>query len=216
MHKAVVRYFRAVLAAVILSLGTFISVSAFTTGSYGSSSYGSCAAGQACSISVTSDGGLSISLTPTASGACSTNYDSVSVLTDDSNGYSLTISNNSATTNALVSGSNTISSTTGTAASPVALGINRWGYRVDTTTSGNYSTPSSFGSGPTTQLTNVNYPITPIFAQTQLSGSSDIIATNSGSSDPATTTTVWFGTCANTTIASGTYTTTLVYTAIAD
>ena len=210
------KFFDLTLLSLLFLSATFVSVSAFTTGSYGSSSYGSCASGQACSISVTSDGGLSISLTPTSSGDCSTNYDSVSVLTDDANGYSLSISNNSATTNSLVSGSNSISSTSGTASSPAALSINQWGYRVDTVSSGGFSTPSSFGAGPTSQVTNVNYPISPLFAQTKLSGSSDIIATDSTSSDPATTTTVWYGTCANTNIASGTYTTTLVYTAIAD
>ena len=216
ISRRVANYFSAALILIVLISGSITNVSAFTTGSYGSGGYGTCAHGQACTISVSSDGVLSISLTPSTTGTCSTNYDTVSVLTDDSNGYTLSISNNSATTNALVNGSHTIGSTSGTASSPIVLGANQWGYRVDTSTSGNYATAGSFGSGPTTQLINANYPIGPTFAQTQLSGSYSTIATDSGASDPATTTKVWFGTCANTTVASGTYATTIVYTAIAN
>jgi hypothetical protein len=113
-------------------------------------------------------------------------------------------------------GANTINSTSATLASPATLGINNWGYRVDDTISGNYATTTTFGSGPTTQVTNASFPISPTFAKTLLSTSTDTIATDSGAADPAVSTPVWFGVCADTSIAAGTYSTTVIYSAVAN
>lgn len=204
MHKWLIRLFGVLVSAIMLSGGY---VAAYTTGTYGSGTYGSCQYGSACSISLTSNGTISVDVTPTSTGRCTIQSDTASVLTDDSNGYTLTLADSSTNT-ALDDGSGTIPATTATFASPAALTANKWGYRVDGL--------GSFGSGPTTAQSNIAPPSS-TFAGIKASNlTADTIATTATAANPAQTTIVWYGACADTSVSSGTYTTQVTYTAVAN
>jgi hypothetical protein len=171
---------------------------------YGGGTYGSCQY-NSCSLTISSNGTLSINVTPAPGGACSTQDDTVSVLTDDPSGYTLSLTNSNTNT-ALLNGLAAINSTTATQASPATLVANQWGYRVDGV--------GGFGVGPTTAQTNVS-PDSILFAGVPASNANpDTIASTSGAADPAVNTYVWYSVCTGTTIASGTYTTQITYTAI--
>ena len=171
---------------------------------YGSGTYGSCQY-NSCSLTISSAGTLSINVTPASGGACSTQSDNVSVLTDDPSGYTLSLTNSNTNT-ALLNGTVAINSTSATQASPAALVANQWGYRVDNI--------GGFGAGPTSAQTNVS-PDSISFAGVPASNANpDTIASTSGAADPAVSTYVWYSVCTDTTIASGTYTTQITYTAI--
>jgi hypothetical protein len=191
------------LAAVFLMSG--LSVSADST--YGSGLYGSCQYGS-CSITVTSSGTVNLNVSPAPGGVCTVQSDSVAVLTDNSNGYNLTVTDSSTNTH-LINGSNTISASSGTYASPTNLATNTWGYRVDGL--------GSFGSGPTTAQSNVT-PSTIsslTFAGMAASNQTPVqLANTSAPADPAQTTTVWYGVCADQTQPNGTYSTQVTYTGI--
>jgi hypothetical protein len=198
------------LVAAVVASGLYTSsayAQIYPTGTYGSATYGVCSYGAACSISVTSNGTVSLNVTPAAGGRCTIQSDSVAVLTDDSNGYTLTLAD-SGTNTALINGASSINATSGTFASPTALTADTWGYRVDGV--------GSFGSGPTTAQSNISPPSW-LFAGVEPSTSSaDTIASTSAAADPAQTTTVWYGACADTLVASGTYTSQVIYTAVAN
>ena len=180
---------------------------ALPSGTYGSGAYGSCEYGEACSISITSNGSISLNVTPSASGSCTIQSDTATVTTDDTNGYTLLLANTSNNT-ALVNGPATIDTTTGTISSPATLAGNNWGYRIDGL--------GGFGSGPTSsQLNSSRGSI--LFAGIKASNQlADTIATNSGAANPAISTTAWFGVCADTTVPSGDYTAQVLYTAVAN
>lgn len=198
------------LPAFFVCLGLLLcggSAAAYPSGTYGSSTYGSCQYGVTCSISLSSNGNISLNITPTSGSKCTIQSDSATVLTDDSNGYTLTLAD-SGTNTALVNGAATINATSGTFASPAVLTGNSWGYRVDGL--------GSFGSGPTTSQSNVS-PGSALFAGIKSSIQTvDTIASTSSAADPAVTTTVWYGACANTSVSSGAYTTQVIYTAVAN
>lgn len=171
---------------------------------FGSGTYGACQY-NTCSISISTSGTVSLNVTPAPAGACTTQSDNVSVLTDDPNGYTLTLANSS-TNQSLVNGSATINTTNATQASPAALAANSWGYRVDGI--------GGFGSGPTSSQTNINLNST-TFAQVPASNAPpDVLANTSVAADPAVSTTVWYSVCANTTETSGTYLSQVTYSAI--
>lgn len=195
-----------VLIVLVLLPSTLVA-SAYQSGTYGSGDYGICSYGVACSISLTSNGTVSLNVTPGAGGKCTIQSDTASVLTDDSNGYTLTLADNSTNT-ALLSGGNSIAATSGTFASPTALTANTWGYRVDGV--------GSFGSGPTTSQSNA-IPGSLTFAGIEASNQTpDVLADTAVAADPTVTTTVWYGACADQTVTSGTYTTQVTYTALAN
>lgn len=194
------------IIAAILSAPVGIA-SAYTTGTYGSGVYGACVYGQACSITISSSGSVDLNITPTSGGSCTIQSDTVSVMTDDANGYSLTLAD-SGTDTSLSNGSNNISADSGTFASPSPLSGNSWGYRVDGV--------GSFGSGPTSAQTNGSRPAA-LFAGIEPSNSNgDTLASTSSAADPAVNTSVWYGACADTSVGSGQYTTQVTYTAVAN
>jgi hypothetical protein len=200
-----VRLFQALLLVVTASLISCMSVAADST--YGSGLYGSCQYG-GCSITVSSDGTVNLDVSPVAGGNCTVQSDSVGVLTDNSNGYVLSVTDSTTNTN-LVNGSNTISASSGTYASPASLTTNSWGYRVDGL--------GSFGSGPTTAQSNTSASsISSLtFAGMAASNQTPVqLANTSSPADPAQTTTVWYGVCADQTQPNGTYSTQVTYTAI--
>ncbi len=200
MYKLATLIGIAMLAAVALVAPSYANT-------YGSGNYGTCQYG-GCSITLTTSGTVSLPITPVGgSTTCTTQSDSVGVLTDSSTGYILTLAD-SDTTTALsgVSHGGTITASSGTPASPATLSANKWGYRVDGL--------SSLGSGPTTAGTNTA-PLSLTFAGVQpSSGTPDTIATTSVAANPTVTTSVWYGACAAATLTADTYSDTVTYTAV--
>lgn len=87
----------------------------------------------------------SFSITPDATGKASSNFDTVTISTNNTAGYKLQLKDADATTTL---GTSTIAAHTGTAAAPTALTtVNTWGYRLDG--------GAGFGAGPTAAQTDV-------------------------------------------------------------
>lgn len=153
----------------------------------------------------TTSGTVNVDVAPSGAGAQTIASDTVSVSTNDSAGYTLKLAEATIQT-ALVSGSDTIPASSGSQASPVAASANTWGYRVDGI--------GGFGAGPTSSASN--QPIGSVkFAAVPATASPNTIKTTSspGAND---TTTVWYQVSADTNTPSGTYTNTVVYTAVAN
>jgi hypothetical protein len=206
MSRGLLR-FSILTGIVIATTSASTLVFAYTSGTYGSGTYGACSYGNVCSITLSSNGSISLDITPASGGRCTIHSDTASVLTDDSNGYTLTLADNGTNTS-LVNGGATIDATSATIASPAAISGNHWGYRVDGL--------GSFGSGPTTSQSNVS-PDSTLFAGIKASNqTADTLAATSTAANPAVTTTVWYGACADTSVASGAYTTQVTYTAVAN
>lgn len=157
----------------------------------------------AATISMTSGTTVNIGLTPTTGGVVSSASDTVSVSTNNTTGYTLSVANTDANTN-LVSGANTIAAHAGTQASPTALAVNTWGYRVVGVggfTGTAYSAETNNGSSTST------------WAGIPAAGSGNVLKTTSAVAS-ADTTTVWYAVRANSTKAAGTYTDSITYTAV--
>lgn len=151
----------------------------------------------------TTSGTVSADVTPTGSGAQTIASDTVTISTNSSAGYTLKVALAVAAPTALTSGGDTIPAIGGTQASPIALTANTWGYRVDSI--------GGFGAGPTSSASNQAIAGT-TFAAVPATASPNTIETTAttASSD---TTTVWYGVAVDTTKPSGTYTSTVLYTA---
>jgi hypothetical protein len=178
---------------------------------YGAGNYNAgvyCGGSNTCGISLSTSGTVSLNITPVGgSTICTDSSDSAAVTTDSGAGYTLTLGDGDTNTN-LVGGSHggTIAASSGTVGSPAVLTANKWGYRVDGL--------GGFGSGPTTSGTNTA-PLSLTFAGVQSSANTpDTIASSSAPADPAVTTTVWYGACANTTLPTDTYSDSVTYTAV--
>lgn len=187
-----------ILLAFVMPSGTA------SAGTYGSGTYGSCQFGS-CSITLTSSGSLALNVTPAAGGRCTIQTDPVSVQTEDSNGYTLSLTTSTPTT-AMTNGAHTISATTGTQASPQLLGVNQWGYRVDNL--------AAFGAGPTNAVGNGPIPGSSFAGVPASNATPDVLANSAALANPAVTTQVWYGLCADPTTVAGTYTNQVTYTAI--
>lgn len=176
------------------------------TGVYGKGAYGSCTYGS-CSITLTSSGTVNIDVTPTATGKCTVHSDTATVQTGNSEGYTLTMT--ASTTDAALTGtSDSIPASSSTAVSPTTLGMNTWGYRVDGL--------SSFGNGSTVAQDSEATPGVTFAGVPASDQSSAAIATNDQAVDTGEATTIWYGACANTSIAAGAYSATITYTAVAN
>lgn len=151
----------------------------------------------------TTNGTVTANILPTVSGAETIASDTVTISTNDTNGYTLKLEDSDSTTS-LSSGGNTIAATTGTQASPIALVAGKWGYRVDSL--------GGFGAGPTTAQSNIAISSTK-FAGVPASGSPNTLKTTATTASNDTTT-VWYGVAADTSQAVGTYTDTVTYTAL--
>ena len=126
--------------------------------------------------------------------------DSLSVSTNNTSGYNLTLANNDTTTS-LQSGANTIGAHSGTHASPTALANNSWGYAIP---GGNFDASYS-------ALTNVTSSSTKWAGVPSSSSPNTLKTTASTASGDSTT--VWYSVKADTTKPNGTYTDTVTYTA---
>ncbi len=157
-------------------------------------------------ISVSTSGTVNVNVIPTGSGAQTISNDTVTVSTNDPDGYTLQVAETGASSD-LVSGSNTIPASAGTQASPTVMATNTWGYRVDSV--------GGFGAGPTSPAASTAISGSITFAAVPVTASPNTIKTTStvASND---TLSVWYGVAANTTQPAGTYTNSVTYTATAN
>jgi hypothetical protein len=151
----------------------------------------------------TTSGTVNVDVAPSGAGAQTIASDTVTVSTNNAAGYNLKLAEATASSD-LVSGSDIIPASSGTQASPVVAAVNTWGYRVDGL--------GGFGAGPTSAASN--QPIgSRTFAAVPATASPNTLKTTSA---PATndTTTVWYQVSADTSTPPGTYTNTVIYTAV--
>jgi len=156
---------------------------------------------------LTSNGTLTLNVTPTGAGAQTIGSDTVTVSTNDSNGYTLSVADSTTNTN-LVSGGNSIPASSATQASPAAQSVNTWGYCVPSIGGFGANCPSGAASSQAISGSNK-------FAGIPSSASPNTIATTATTASNATTT-VWYAVAANTTQPTGTYSSTVTYTAVAN
>lgn len=156
----------------------------------------------AATISLTTSTNVGISLTPTAGGVVSSASDTVTVNSNSSTGYTLSLADADATTN-LVSGGNTIAAHTGTFAAPTTLANNTWGYRI--------VSAGGFGGTAYSAETN-NASSSSTWAGVPASGSPVTIKTTASTATNDVTT-VWYGVKVTTAKPSGAYVDTVTYTA---
>jgi len=140
-------------------------------------------------------------LTPNITGTQSTNNDVVTVSTNDTDGFTLTLQD-ADVTRTLASGGNSFAAGAGTPAVPAALANNTWGWRVDGL--------SAFGAGPTATINNAA-PSALTYAGIPANASAfTLLATATTGSQ---VTDVWYSARANDTQPTGTYTDVVTYTA---
>lgn len=143
-------------------------------------------------------------LTPDVTGRQSVQKDTVTVGTNSTSGYTLTL-NDADTTYTLASGGNSFAAASGTPASPSALANNTWGWRIDSL--------SGFGAGPTSAVSNVA-PSALTFAGIPANASPVTIKTTG--TNGSSSTDVWYSARANNSQPNGTYTDIVTYTATAN
>ncbi len=201
LKKVRIKYLSVSLLIFGVLFGVTGAVSAITANTTISSAVGSL-------ISITTNGTVNLDVLPTGAGAQTIASDTATVNTNDSLGYTLTLSSSSAVT-ALTSGANTIPAlTAGTQSTPIVQTVNTWGYCVPSV--GGFSTFC-----PSVNASNAAISGTYKFAGIKASGSGNTIATTNTAAVNATTT-IWYAVAANTSQATGTYTNTVTYTATAN
>lgn len=156
----------------------------------------------AATISMTTSTNVAIALTPTTGGVVSSASDAVSVSTNNTAGYNLTVSSSDASTN-LTSGANTIGAHAGTQAAPTALAVNKWGYRVVNV--------GGFGATAYTAETN-NGSSSSTWAGMPAAGAANTLK-STATTAANDITTVWYGVKVTTAQPAGAYTETVTYTA---
>lgn len=154
----------------------------------------------ASTISMTTSTNVAIGLTPTSGGVVSSASDTVSVSTNNTTGYALTMSDADATTT-LTSGANTIAAHNGTYGTPTVLAGNSWGYAV---AGGNFSVSYSAETNNASSTTK--------WAGVPASGSPQQLKTTASTATNDQTT-VWYGVRATSAQAAGAYVDTVTYTA---
>ena len=155
------------------------------------------------SITITSAGPVDINVTPTDTAVMSSANDTVTVDTNHADGYTLSLEMNGATTT-LANGSDTIAAHSAVVGSAYDLAANTWGFRVDGA--------GDFGAGTTTAESNVETSAH-TWAGVPAKGSPVTIKTTS-SPAAGDETAVWYAMKADASKPSGTYTTTVLYTAV--
>lgn len=152
-------------------------------------------------ISITTSGSVALNVTPVSGGAQTSASDTVSVSTNNSAGYTLTLADSNADTD-LDNGGNSIAAHAGTQASPTALANNRWGYHVDSI--GGFDADGAVESNVTSSTIK--------YAGVPASGAPNTIKTTATTAS-GDTTTVWYAVKADTTNPNGTYSNIVTYTA---
>lgn len=143
-------------------------------------------------------------ITPDSTGRQSTNRDIVTVSTNNTTGYTLTLKD-SDTTYTLASGGNSFAASSATPAAPATLANNTWGWRVDGL--------SGFGAGPSAVL-NSAAPSSLTYAAIPANATPFTLRTTATTG--STNTDVWYSARANDSLSEGTYTDTVTYTATAN
>lgn len=189
---------------VLLLASSGVRADTTDTAVYGAGDYGGCSYGS-CTLTLTSDGATSVNVVPTPAGKCTVQKDAVSVLTNNTTGYTLT-AKTSTGNNDMTGASASIAASSATPASPTILAMNTWGYRVDSL--------AGFGAGPTSAQSSGSVPSVTFAAVPASDESPTAIASSTGAANPAQVTDVWYGVCADSSLPSDTYTTTVVYTAV--
>lgn len=153
-------------------------------------------------ITITTSGSVNITLMPGSSPVVSSASDTVTVNTNATTGYELTLANVDASTNLVSGGSDTIAAHAGTPGTPTALADNTWGFAV---------AGSPFDTSYIAE--NNNDSSTSLWAG--VPASSGTAATLKTTSSPASNdvTTVWYGVRVNASQPNGNYTDTVRYTA---
>jgi hypothetical protein len=201
------------IRAVVLSLAILISICSAQTISYadttdssvyGNGSFGDCDYGT-CTITLTDTGVPTLTVVPTPAGVCSVQSDTVSVLTDSTTGYSLTMTT-STTNNAMQGATTSLPTSSGTSSAPTTLAVNTWGYRVDGL--------ASFGTGPTTSQSSGSVPSVTFAGVPASNQSSTQVAYSNSPANPAQDTKAWYGICADSSVPADTYSVTVIYTAV--
>ena len=197
--KKIIKYTSiALTSAAIVALPVF-SAKAETASTVVNANIGS-------TISIQSTANVDLNINPTASSAkASSGKATVTVSTNNATGYTLKLGMISADRD-LKKASDSINPHTGTLNSPAALANNSWGYRVENT--------GGFGAGNMAIESNLDN-LTGTFAGVPAQGNDDQIKTNS-TAIQSQQTDVLFGAKADSTKPSGTYTGTVVFTAIAN
>jgi hypothetical protein len=172
---------------------------------YGAGSYGRCQY-ETCAISLASSTNVSVNVIPSAAGVrCTVASDSVTVTTSSSTGYTLSLIDNDSTTTLTGTGS-PITSSSGTFISPVTLGANMWGYRLDNA--------GGFGAGPTSSVSNTTTPALTFAGLQPSTGTADQVVNASTAATSGVTTPIWYGLCVTASQASGSYSDSVLYTAL--
>ncbi len=158
-------------------------------------------------ISISSGPTVAISLTPTTGGVVSSASDTVSVSTNKTNGYTLTMKDADTSAN-LVSGSDNITPF-GSTTTPGALTNGTWGWAVASGTTG--VGISGFDASYSTESDNASSASKWVGVPLSSGSASTIKSTSTTASGDATT--VWYAARVNTSQPTGTYTDTVTYTA---
>ncbi len=152
-------------------------------------------------ISVSTSGTVALNITPVTGGAQTSAKDTVTVSTNNTAGYDLTLADADATTT-LVSGANSIAASSFNQSTAAALANNSWGYHVDGI--------GSFGTGGAVETNVTSSSIK--YAGVPASGSGQNIK-SSNTTATAEATDVWYAAKVDTSKPNGTYTDTVTYTA---
>lgn len=153
---------------------------------------------------LTTSGTVSIDATPNGTGVQTIASDTVTVSTNATSGYKLILNETLSANTTLKSGSNNIAASAGTFASPIAMAVNTWGYRVDG------AAGSGFGAGPTSAASNASIGAVKFAA---VPASTPDILKTTGAVATNDTTTVWYAVAVDTDTPSGTYINSVTYTA---
>jgi hypothetical protein len=204
-----IKYLKIKTTATLLGLFTLIFLASLVVSASAASTSTTINSTISSVISVTSTGSVTLNVLPTGSGSQTIGSDTVTVNTNDIDGYNLTLASSSASSAALVNQTNnsyTIPASSGSQASPAnPEAVNTWGYCVSSI--GNFATcPANVNNSST---------IYGKFAGVPLSGSPATIATSSTTATNATTT-VTYAVNANSSQPSGLYEGTVNYTATAN
>lgn len=150
-------------------------------------------------ITISSGATVAFTMTPTGAFAESNGSNVVTVSTNNTLGYNLTLADSDATLT-LLSGANTIAASANTFAAPALLALNSWGYGVAAlgTFSASYSSQTDV---TTSTLKYAGILATPATIKT------------TGAPASGDTTTVWYGAKVDTSKPTGVYTDTVTYTA---
>lgn len=187
-------FYRGIAAMAVLAVASLpLAASAVTSPTTIQATVGS-------TISVSSGPTVSMNLAPGGTAVVSSASDTVSVSTNNTAGYTLTLADTDADTS-LVSGANSIAAHTGTHAAPTALANNTWGYAV----------AGGAFDATYTALTN-DTSTTSKWAGVPASSSPVTLKTTSTTAS-ADTTTVWYGVKVNASQPTGTYSDQVTYTA---